>query len=193
VSWSEQRLTYLNRAQFRASHRSQITRLMKHVASRNVAFDFRRVVPVPPDMEVVRVRIMPEIDLEDMDILQAWARHVTTFSKSERFEAVRVTKWCKEQWGGPFAPRDIEARRDRSDPAQVTYLFHTAWGPPRGVHSELMRLFPHVHITWDYWNAQTKRWRLSIVSYKDVAASAPTVPPKGSRPVLSIVGSEEQK
>lgn len=190
MSGSEEKLTFLNRAQFRAASRSHITRLMKHVASRDIPFDFRRVVPAPPELEVLRARLMPDIDYDDMDILSAWADHKNSWSESDWSDLRRTVDWCSARWGGAFPPRHVEVHRDRSDATQVTYLFHTAWGPPRGVHAELMQLFPYVHITWDYWDARTRRWRLSIVSDQDHVRPARTAPTGGSRPTLSIVGSE---
>ena len=58
-------------------------------------------------------------------------------------------RWAIDNWGTKWHLEDESHIVDRND-EYVSFVFDTAWGPPEGIHSKLVELFPNLEITWFY-------------------------------------------
>jgi len=112
----------------------------KLVKSKESAFDFNKIVPMPKELVDTRA------PRQDATLEQK----KESIKLKEKYGADNWYDWSVDNWGVKWNITLSEEQDVQDEGDYLQYTFDTAWGPPYGVFNALRNKFPDLGISWFY-------------------------------------------
>jgi len=141
-----------------ADTKGTLQNFINFVKSSDVEFSFQSIMPMPSEL----TGTCSPVQICTVEEYHDWIRkHQPTYD----FEGRPITKqmsvrfkkqygtdnwydWCNNNWGTKWDTASVYV--DKFADTTIHYSFDTAWLPPVGVYSALVKLFPDLHFSWFY-------------------------------------------
>jgi len=111
----------------------RVQQFKKDVASEESIFDFNKIIPMPPELDVSSPPIDPEVA----------AKNIENHGFPDWYHW-RIVHWGTK-WNIEIGPDHLNDEMDH-----LTYRFDTAWAPPQGIYDALVKKYPDLYFSWFY-------------------------------------------
>jgi len=137
-----------------------VKRFQEFVKSEEEPFSFDSILPMPKELHEVQspviIKTQKEVDdykekHKDDAMVSGFPITQDTYnSLMEKHGCTTWYDWANDMWGTKWDVRGVTLI-DYGEDGELQYTFDTAWGPPEGIHSTLVKEFPDLAITW-FWD-----------------------------------------
>jgi hypothetical protein len=110
----------------------QLRAFKELVTSKECAFDFNKIVPMPKALEETT----------------KGSGHVPSEELIKKYGYDNWYDWRIDNWGTKWElAEDVQVSDDGE---YIKYDFETAWAPPEGIYHAIKEKFPDLEVTWFY-------------------------------------------